>query len=565
MSQLAAGYGPGWALPELGPDDGMTYEPEWTVGPPAGDLVSPFAGTPHAGAEGSEAEGSGAVRRLQSALVGAGHDADVDSAFGPPFPPSTEDVGNHAWMLPEPAADGEAAVFEPRGPFSVDAELLAWAATLAQVPQQVREALGRRAEALAVRLLVGGGAREENWLTNLVFHARHRDLGGRSIRPDEHTLAAEWQAIRDDQIRPQLAAGAVGPSSELGLPEPSAEAEQEGPGSFFGDIIRDALARNAVGKALADGKTNENELTDIGYTASGGGPIDWLHVRDRVVHLMLRERKAGLHRLVARGRPPGRPCCVIFDVRILDLSSLGTHGVGFPSDPIGQVYTRKLGFVDMGHARETADVTLWALTQLAQLASAGTDIQLFHGSARLLREIPIERKLAVAQQLAYVDSVVHEIETFGDPRAGGDNSSFSPEDLPSNIFGTLVAIAAFRQDGGSDATITQQFTNMLQAAGAQPVAVAKQVQAAAAKRKWWQAAAPDWWNSPLLKRNLTADPWLIDENGKVRIGHGALPTAPPLVSADFAYTSTDKGIKNTEFAQKIASIRLQVPQSALSP
>jgi hypothetical protein len=444
------------------------------------------------------------------------------------------------------------------GPFSVDGELLAWAAELVQVPRQVRGALGRQEEGEAVGLLVGGGVQDEEWLTNLVFHARHRELAGRPLDGDL-ALVDEWQAIRDGEVRPRLAPDAGG----------VADLEGEGPGSIIGNAVRDSLARNAVRAALAGGEQDENKLTDTGFRAAQfgvGGPIKaddprfadrralWLRIRDRIVRPLLREKKAGLDRLVPRTRPFGRPCCVIFGDVLLDLASLGTHGTT-PVDNLGEVYTRKLGFVDMGHARETADVTLWALTQLRQRASAGTEIELFSGKATLSRDIPVERRVALAQQLAYVDSVEHEIVTIGTTQ---DLSAFSPEDLPSNLFGTVVAVAAFRADGGSDAAITQQFRQKLTAAGAQPVAVARQVQAAARQRGWWSGIS-------LRKRNLTADPWLIDEHGDARIGRGALPKPPPLVSPDFEYTSKHTGIRNTEFAKKISDFKNTLPASAVVP
>jgi len=443
------------------------------------------------------------------------------------------------------------------GPFSVDGELLAWAAELVQVPQQVRDAFGRQAAGEAVGLLVDGGVRDEEWLTNLVFHARHRELGGTQV---EGELADEWQAIRDAEVRPRLATGTTGVD----------QLEGEGPGNLIGNAVRDSLARNAVRAALAGGERREGELTDIGYRAAqfgAGGKIKaddprfadlkarWLRVRDTVVRPLLREKKAGLDRLVPRTTKPfRRQCCVIFGGAVLDLAGLGTHGTA-PVDKLGEVYTRKLGFIDLGHARETADVTLWALTQIHQHPSTGTTIDLFAGKAKLLRDIPVERRLALAQQLSYVDSVEHEVVTFGTFQ---DSSAFSPEDLPSNLFGTLVAVAAFRADGGSDAAITQQFKQKLTAADAQPVAVARQVQAAAQGRGWFSGFS-------LLKRNFTADPWLIDEHGNARIGRGALPRAPSLVSPDFEYTSNNQPIKNTEFAQKIASIRAGLPASAVTP
>lgn len=481
------------------------------------------------------------------------------AATPPPARWAGELVSPFAASSPEPArAEAEAdqpGEGMPAGPFSVDGELLAWAAELVQVPRQVRDALGRQAAGEAVELLVDGGVRDEEWLTNLVFHARHRELGGRPVEPE---LADEWQAIRDGEVRPRLAPGETGVD----------QLEGEGPGNLVVDAFRVAMARNAVRAALAGGEQNENELTDVGFRAAqfgAGGRIKaddprfaklrdlWLRIRDSVVRPLLREKKAGLDRLVPRGSPQGRPCCAIFLPVLLDLGSLGDHGI--TPDALGEVHTRELGFIDMGHARETADVTLWALTQLKQNASTGTDIELFHGSAKLRRDIPVERRLALARQLAYVDSVEHEIATWG---TSEDYSSFSPEDLPSNLFGTLVAVAAFRADGGSDAAVTQKFKQMLTSAGAQTVAVAQRVQAAARQRGWWSGGS-------LLKRNLTADPWLIDEHGNARIGRGALPKAPALVSQDFEYTSKFHAIKNTEFAQKIASIRAALPASAVTP
>ena len=126
-----------------------------------------------------------------------------------------------------------------------------WATELAQAPHQVRAAFGRQADTEAVRLLVGHGVRDEEWLTDLVFHARHRELAGRPPGPDEPALADERQAIRDDEIRPRL------------------EGEEE---NFLGDIVRDGLARNAVRAALAGGEQNENKLTDLGYRAIPGVP-----------------------------------------------------------------------------------------------------------------------------------------------------------------------------------------------------------------------------------------------------------------------------------------------------
>lgn len=60
-------------------------------------------------------------------------------------------------------------------------------------------------ESAAVSDAIRQGVRDENTLSNLVFFARHPELGGRKIRPGEHGLAQEWIQIRNSIVRPSLA------------------------------------------------------------------------------------------------------------------------------------------------------------------------------------------------------------------------------------------------------------------------------------------------------------------------------------------------------------------------
>ncbi|MET1038657.1 MAG: M15 family metallopeptidase [Aeromicrobium sp.] len=66
--------------------------------------------------------------------------------------------------------------------------------------QMVRQGLG----SAAVLAAIATGERDEQALTNRVFFAGHPELGGRALRPDETTLAAEWLRIRDTIVRPLL-------------------------------------------------------------------------------------------------------------------------------------------------------------------------------------------------------------------------------------------------------------------------------------------------------------------------------------------------------------------------
>ena len=65
-------------------------------------------------------------------------------------------------------------------------------------------------EAALVGAAIEDGIDDENTLTNLVFLTRHPELGGRSLEPDEHVLAAEWIEIRNDVVRSLLDDGPRG-------------------------------------------------------------------------------------------------------------------------------------------------------------------------------------------------------------------------------------------------------------------------------------------------------------------------------------------------------------------
>ena len=77
-------------------------------------------------------------------------------------------------------------------------------AALGSVVDRFRTLLMNGQEQLAVRLAYERGVREPNALTNLVFFARHPEMDGRKIRPDETRLASEWLDVRDRLVVPAL-------------------------------------------------------------------------------------------------------------------------------------------------------------------------------------------------------------------------------------------------------------------------------------------------------------------------------------------------------------------------
>jgi hypothetical protein len=134
------------------------------------------------------------------------------------------------------------------------------------------------------------------------------------------------------------------------------------------------------------------------------------------------------------------------------------------------------------------------------LVAGATEIVAFQGVATLAASAASPLDLAAA--IAYVDSWAHELTTWG---TSEDYSSFSPEDLPSNIVGIEVAKRAIAAGGAFNGAVDAAVAAVMAELGARPMA---DTTAAFAKIKdnWWttQAAIPP---MALLRRNFDGTPW----------------------------------------------------------
>ncbi len=92
---------------------------------------------------------------------------------------------------------------------------------LGSLVKRFQELIASGQERLAIALAYQQGVTDESKLTNLVFFARHPELGGRRIRSDEKALATEWLDIRNQVVRPALPPGQA---REMFLAEPDEEA-----------------------------------------------------------------------------------------------------------------------------------------------------------------------------------------------------------------------------------------------------------------------------------------------------------------------------------------------------
>ena len=74
----------------------------------------------------------------------------------------------------------------------------------------IAAALDRKQWSVAVRLAIASGKRDENFLTDLLFNARHPERRGERLRATERQLIQEWFGLRDGLIRPALRATLTG-------------------------------------------------------------------------------------------------------------------------------------------------------------------------------------------------------------------------------------------------------------------------------------------------------------------------------------------------------------------
>lgn len=155
-------------------------------------------------------------------------------------------------------------------------------------------------------------------------------------------------------------------------------------------------------------------------------------------------------------------------------TNIGPHKfLGGKEENNGNIYTLRGGFLDLGHLRDCADWTAY----LYNLIIAGREnknlglIDLGNeGGSKSLRLMLPENfsdddAIELAGKIAYDLSVWHEISTwFGAsyvPLVPERFSSFSPEDLYSNLMGVHLAMEAIRSDLEYNDAMTRALSEML--------------------------------------------------------------------------------------------------------
>lgn len=196
---------------------------------------------------------------------------------------------------------------------------------------------------------------------------------------------------------------------------------------------------------------------------------------------------------------------------IASANTLGKHS--YSGDAAGRelngiVYTRRGGFIDTGHLREHADATAHlALLLRPVLAAGGGVLQLDPRDARITLRlsgsvpeaaIPSTASL-LARRIAFQISVWVEItQHYGHAVIRGAEemfSSFTPEDLYSNLLGTYLGAAALDSPLPYDRAMDVLLAEVFATFEAVPAYETRRIFAALAGR-WWRAGVP--WPSPEL-------------------------------------------------------------------
>jgi hypothetical protein len=262
--------------------------------------------------------------------------------------------------------------------------------------------------------------------------------------------------------------------------------------------------------------------------------------------------------------PLGRPCCMLSAASLVGIDTLST--TSYAARQPGTLYTGRAGFVDLGHLWAVVEATAYAYQEIhAAKGAAGTTFGTPEGEATLTSTAPRHEWLELARSIAYDDALAHEIITFDVMLPGGHNSSFSPEDLPSNYLGAALAAAVLvipnptspkgslvsRPRWTFAAKAESELRRLLASLDAQTAAETKKAFALIANR-WVDAAVSTGSSAYLKRRNFTPRPW--------HAGHASDATPPTWLGAPFRLTASydyrhAKGLTRASFPAMIAAIK----------
>lgn len=182
---------------------------------------------------------------------------------------------------------------------------------------------------------------------------------------------------------------------------------------------------------------------------------------------------------------------------ISSLANLGPHKyLGSDQEGNGIIYTKRGGFIDLGHLRDQADWTAYLFNQIKRSQGKETWVQRLgpEGGIRTLNicvpaTLDSADAILLAGRIAYDLSVWHEIATwFGAsaiPLVTERFSSFSVEDAYSNLLGVSLGMAALQSTLPYEEAMTQLIDRTFARLEAVPTAADTYAAMEQVRGIWW--------------------------------------------------------------------------------
>lgn len=210
---------------------------------------------------------------------------------------------------------------------------------------------------------------------------------------------------------------------------------------------------------------------------------------------------------------------------ITSLNKIGTHHyLGDQSEENGIVYTRRGGFIDMGHLRDQVDWTAYLFLQLYKNKSA-EKFELILGreggektlNVKSTANLADNDLILLAGKITYDLSVWHEIATwFGAstiPFVPERYSSFSIEDAFSNLLGVTIGIKALQSELPYEVAVTKIIDETLKNLDVVANEAETYMAMESVRDVWWTRERKLPSSRVLLKRQIQVypclQPWLV--------------------------------------------------------
>lgn len=210
---------------------------------------------------------------------------------------------------------------------------------------------------------------------------------------------------------------------------------------------------------------------------------------------------------------------------ITSVDQLGPHGyLGNAGEGNGIIYTRRGGFVDMGHLRDQADWTAYLYSRIVQAKEKGNLVINLgrEGGSKILNlnvpaDLSVDDAVHLAGRIAYDLSVWHEIATWYGcstvPFVPERYSSFSIEDPYSNLLGVTIAIEAIKSNLPYEEAMTNLIGITLEKLGAVTSENETYKAMEEVRNIWWTRAKHLPSRKVIMKRQLVVysclEPWRV--------------------------------------------------------